>query len=448
MLYKIKEIIHNPYKILSWSMSNIPSFGRLFSDEAFLKIKFRSVFGRKLDLEHPKSFNEKLQWLKLYDRKPVYTTMVDKYEVKKYVSDIIGEEYIIPTLGIWDHFEEIDFDALPNQFVLKCTHDSGGLVICRDKSTLDIAAARKKINKCLRKNFYWEGREWPYKNVKPRIIAEKYMEDCSTGGLRDYKIHSFHGVPKVILVCKDRYKDIGLSEDFFDTEWKHIDVKRPDHRNSVQTISRPEELNEMLVLTERLSQDCPFQRCDFYSVGGRVYFGELTFFPAGGLEKFEPDDFDFLMGEWIKLPVRGGVILHKNNMFLLVTQIENDKVIGLVDYKFFCFGGEPKLLYISKGLENHSTAEISFYDMHGKEMPFHRSDYKPFHNAEIPDSFEKMKIVAKTLCENVDSPFVRIDLYSINQHIYFSEITFTPCSGFLPFYPTSADIQIGELIQL
>lgn len=182
-------------------------------DDTYLRLAYRIRMGKKLNLDHPRTFNEKLQWLKLYDRKPEYTTMVDKYEAKQWVASRIGEEYIIPTLGIWDHFDEIDFDALPNQFVLKCTHDSGGLVICRNKATLDKEKAKKKLDHCLRNNYFWGMREWPYKNVKPRIIAEKYMEDSAGraellddkstyNGLTDYKFFCINGKPRFVYVSR------------------------------------------------------------------------------------------------------------------------------------------------------------------------------------------------------------------------------------------------------
>ena len=303
---QLSKAIKNPYKIVGWMISNIPILRNNFPDETYLKIKYRSAFGEKLDLKNPETFNEKLQWLKLYDRKPIYSTMVDKYEVKKYVASIIGEEYIIPTLGVWNRFEDINFDDLPNQFVLKCTHDSGGVVICKDKSILDIDAARKKINKSLRTNYYLRSKEWPYKNVRPRIIAEQYMEDTLEQELSDYKIHSFNGVPKVILVCKDRFSDLGLTEDFFDQNWTHLEVCRKKHPNSSEEIKRPKELDKMLGLAETLSRDVPFLRSDFYTIDDKVYFGELTFFPASGFEGFKPEKFDKELGDWLVLPVRGG----------------------------------------------------------------------------------------------------------------------------------------------
>lgn len=298
----IKMYLKHPIKLLVRIGKN--SFLKLMSDEAYLKMIFKDKMGYDLDLNNPKTFNEKLQWLKLHDRKPEYTTMVDKYEVKEYVAKCIGEEYIIPTIGVWDRFEDIDFEQLPEQFVLKCTHDSGGLVICRDKKKFNKDKAREKINKSLKRNYYWSSREWPYKNVKPRILAEEYMED------------------------------------------------------------------EM-------------------------------------------------------------------------------KVKGLTDYKFFCFHGEPKMLYVSQGLENHATARISFFDIEGKQMPFGRSDYYPIEDEfNIPSNLKELEYVARMLAKSVSSPFVRVDLYSIRGKIYFSEITFMPCSGMMPLEPKVWDTIIGDWIKL
>lgn len=292
--------------VLDWAnhliASRNPERFKFIPDAMYLKIRFYDIFHRKLDFKNPKTFNEKLQWLKLYDRDPLYTTMVDKYEAKKYVADLIGDEYIIPTLGIWENFDDINFEILPDQFVLKCTHDSGGLVVCKDKNHLDIESARMKIEQSLKRNYYYSGREWPYKNVKPRIIAEKYMTD-ETGELQDYKVHNFGGIPKFILVCSQRFSEKGLCEDFYDTSWKRLDVKRPSHPWTAEGKTAPLELQKMLELSSKLSEDIPFARTDFYLVDGQLYFGEITFFPASGLEKFEPDWWDHKLGDWIKLPV-------------------------------------------------------------------------------------------------------------------------------------------------
>ncbi|MCQ2354291.1 MAG: glycosyl transferase [Clostridia bacterium] len=282
-------------------------YGRLMPDTVacnakYLKKVYRHNTGKELDLDDPKTYNEKLQWLKLYDRRPEYTDMVDKCEAKKYVAGRVGEEYIIPTYGVWNTFDEVDFDSLPDQFVLKCTHDSGGLIICRDKSALDREAARKIIEHSLSRNYYRSGIEWPYKNVKPRIIAEELLSDGNSG--------------------------------------------------------------------------------------------------------------------------------------------------GIADYKFFCFGGEPKFMYVSRGLENHATAQISFFDLKGQRLPYERRDYRPIDTFTPPENLEKMVELAGKMASGIASPFVRIDLYSVDGKIYFSEITFFPCSGMIPFRNPEHDAEIGEMLDL
>lgn len=272
------------------------------SDETYLKQVFRGYAGYPLNLSKPTTYNEKLQWLKLYDIKPIYTTMVDKCEAKKYAASIIGEEFIIPTLGVWDKFDDIDFDVLPNQFVLKCTHDSGGLVICKDKSQIDIEVTKKKINKCLERNFFWEGREWPYKNIKPRIIAEKYMEEGQGGDLKDYKYFVFNGEAKALFIASDRQKiDEDTKFDFFDMNYKHLNFTN-GHPNACPPPEKPINFEKMRKLTEKLASDIPELRVDFYEVNGSVYFGELTFFHWSGLVPFEPEKWDEIFGSWIVLP--------------------------------------------------------------------------------------------------------------------------------------------------
>ena len=299
---RIKRILKNPKALFL----TIGGTGLLnwISDKRYLEIAYYAKLGKKLNLDSPKTFNEKLQWLKLHDRRDIYTAMVDKYEAKKYVASVIGQDCIIPTLGVWDSVEALDFKALPDQFVLKCTHDSGGLVICKDKSRLDTRKTARKLQKSLKRNYYWRSREWPYKNVKPRIIAEKYMSELNESSLIDYKIHCFNGVPRVILVCKDRYTEQGMTEDFFTADWEHLDVRRPSHNNSKTAIEKPAQLDKMLEIATKLSRDIPFARVDLYIVGEKIYFGEITFFPASGVEVFQPDSFDEVMGDWIALPGR------------------------------------------------------------------------------------------------------------------------------------------------
>lgn len=297
---KFLKVIKNPYKLFGF-------LGRKFefkflSDEMYLKLKYRSVFGRKLNLKNPKTFNEKLQWLKLYDRNPIYSVMVDKYEVKNFVSKLIGDQYIIPTLGVWNDFDEINFDNLPEQFVLKCTHDSGGLVICKNKNQLDKNEAKLKIEKSLQRNFYYEGRQWPYKNVVPKIIAEKYMVDESGFELKDYKFFCFNGEPKIMYIASDRGKNgEDIKFDFYNMDFVHLDITN-GHSMSNKTMRKPDSFDKMKQLASVLSKNIPHVRVDFYDINGKVYFGEMTFYHHSGFCHFEPEKWDEKLGSWIKLP--------------------------------------------------------------------------------------------------------------------------------------------------
>lgn len=275
---------------------------KLLPDKMFLQIYYKKNMKRFIDFKHPKSFNEKIQWLKVYDRKPLYNKIADKYEVRDYVRNILGENYLIPIYGVYNNFSEIDFDKLPNQFVIKCTHDSGSVVVCRDKSNFDLEKARIKIELGLRHNAYDYAREWQYKDIKPRIIVEKYLEQ----------------------------------ED----------------------------------------------------------------------------------GETI------------------------------IDYKFFCFNGEPKFFYISQGLENHATARISFYDLDGCKMPFRRTDYEEFEKDKLPSRKDDMINLSRKVAQAIDSPFIRVDFYQINGKIYFSEFTLHPCSGVMPIEPREWDYVLGDWLIL
>lgn len=272
-------------------------------DKEYLERKYRAVFGSPLNLDNPRTFNEKLQWLKLYNRRPEYTMMVDKYRVRDYIAHTLGEEYLIPLLGVWDDPDEINFDELPDQFVLKCNHNSGlGMCICKDKSELDTDKVRKGLKKGLNQDYYMLHREWPYKNVPRKIICEQYMEDDSGNGLRDFKVHCFNGEPKFILVCSDRFSEEGLREDFYDVGWNLMDMHRPTHPNSQSGVQKPQQLEEMLECAKKIAEDLPFSRIDFYVINAQIFFGEITFFPASGLEKFEPEQWDTVLGEWIALP--------------------------------------------------------------------------------------------------------------------------------------------------
>lgn len=275
---------------------------RIVPDRMYIQMYYFAHFKKFCNLKNPVTYNEKLNWLKLNDRNEQYTKLVDKYEVKKYIASVIGEEYIIPTLGVWNHFDEIDFDKLPNQFVLKCTHDSEGLVIVRDKNKLDKNAAKEKIEAALKQNFYYIGREWPYKNVKPRIIAEKYMEDHVDGELRDYKFFCFDGKPKAMFIASDRASD-NVKFDYFDLNFNHLDIKQK-YPHAQKELRKPETFDKMIELSKILSKGFPHVRVDFYEVDGKLYFGELTFYHFSGFMPFEPSKWDEIFGEWIHIPER------------------------------------------------------------------------------------------------------------------------------------------------
>ena len=276
-------------------------------DEKYIRRMYGAVLHKKLNLENPQTFNEKLQWLKLYDRKPEYTDMVDKYAAKAYVADRIGEEYIIPTYGVWERFDDIDFDSLPQQFVLKCTHDSGGLVICRDKSALDREKAKSKIEASLKRDFFYVAREWPYKNVPKRIIAEKYLEDGhGATGLTDYKFYCFNGKPQFLYVSQGLENHDTARISFITMDWEFAPYERKDFAPFSELPERPEKFDEMVQVCCELSRGHSFLRVDLYEVDGQVLFSELTFAPCGGLMPFASAEQDMNMGKLLMLPDRSG----------------------------------------------------------------------------------------------------------------------------------------------
>lgn len=295
ILNKIKKVLKNPKKILIY----LSSKGIInYDDKKYLEFVYEEKIGEKLNLENPKTFNEKLQWLKLYNRNPKYTKLVDKYEVREYIEKTIGKEYLIPLLGVYSTPKEIDFDKLPNQFVLKTTHDSGTVIICKDKNSFDKKFAIKKLNKSLKRKYFYLWREWPYKDVKPRIIAEEYMEDKSTERLNDYKFYCFHGEPKMMFVIIDRGKN--TKTNFYDMKFNKLNVTQT-YPNFDKKIEKPKEFDEMVELCKKLSKDIPHVRVDFYIINGKVYFGELTFFDSAGFDRFTPSKYDKLLGDYIKL---------------------------------------------------------------------------------------------------------------------------------------------------
>lgn len=273
----------------------------VYPDKLFIECMYRFHMGKELDLSTPKSFTEKLQWLKLYGFKPEYVDMVDKYEAKKIVADAIGDEYIIPTYGVWDRVEDIDISALPNEFVLKCTHDSNSYVICSDKSKFDAIAAKQRLQSHLKQNFFVFGREKPYKYIKPRIIAEKYMQDAACRDLRDYKFFTFHGEPRILHIVSNRQNAREETYgDCFDMNYDRVDISF-GHPCSPIAPPKPENFEKMKEFARILAHGTKHLRVDFYEVDGKLYFGELTFYHDAGWGEISPSCWNDKMGSWIDI---------------------------------------------------------------------------------------------------------------------------------------------------
>lgn len=309
---KIEKAIKNPGKILEYISSRM-FYGMntdWIPDALYLRWAYKVKTRKTLHLSNPRSYTEKIQWIKLYDRNPEYTKMVDKYAVKGYVVDRIGEEYVIPLVGgPYQSFDEINFDKLPEQFVLKTNHDSGGIVVCKDKKSLDMNAAREKLESHLNSSHWKKWREWAYKDVKPQIIAEKYMADAdsvSSSGeeqLTDYKFFCFNGEPKIMFIATDRFAETEVKFDFFDMDFNHLPF-RNQHPNATTPIKCPENFEEMKALAKKLSEGIPQVRIDFYNVNGKIYFGEYTLYHWAGLTTFTPDEWDVKIGDMLELPKR------------------------------------------------------------------------------------------------------------------------------------------------
>lgn len=413
------------------------------SDRTYLKILYYAIMGRRLNLRQPKTFNEKLQWLKLNDHNPDYSEMVDKYAVKKYIANKIGAEYVIPTIGAWDRFEDIDFDKLPNQFVLKCTHDSGGLVVCSDKSKLDILSAQKKIEHSLNSNYYYSGREWPYKNIRPRVIAEQYMAD----DLRDGRLFGSDRTPRMRMVYSQCSAADGLREDFYDEAWNHLGVRRPANGNRILPGQRPKQYAQMKELSAKLWERMPLSRIDYFEIDEKVYFGEITFRTPGDIESFQPEEWDLNLGEWVRLP--GGYRLNAGSCTFVIgfTKDNNQNAKALIDYKFFCFDGVAESVMVCTERETGHPKFYFFdkdwnlkkYNIRGKEAPAGFTLPKP-------DCIDEMFSIAEKLSKGI--PYVRVDLYCIDGFVYFGEMTFYPDSGFDSNLLEESDAYWGKMLIL
>ena len=309
------EIMINMNKILKCITDSKIRFGYLsklgvtkyISDKAFVEKEYFLNTGEKLNLVHPQKFNEKLQWLKLYDHNPQYTIMVDKYRARQYIKDVIGDQYLIPLLGVWEKPDEIEFDLLPNQFVLKCNHNSGtGMCVCKDKNRIDISKIKRELRKGLREDYYSVHREWPYRDVQRQIIAEKYMVDEGGDVLTDYKFFCFNGEPRVMYISNDGAEN--PRTDFFDMEFNHLPIIMKDP-NSEQLPKKPQNFELMKELAEKLSEGIPFLRTDFYEINWDVYVGELTLYHNAGLSHIEPEEWSYKLGSYIDLSIAYGMYL-------------------------------------------------------------------------------------------------------------------------------------------
>lgn len=293
---------HNKLYYLFNPRKGIHALRLKLSDRYAISCAFRERLGYDINWKNPQTFSEKLQWLKIYDRKPIYTKLVDKYEVKRIVAKKIGGEYIIPTLGVWENFSEINFDQLPNQFVLKCTHDSGSIVLCEDKRMFDYNKAKAILERGLRNNFFYNGREWPYKNVPPRIIAEEYMKNNDDSSLTDYKFYCFNGKPKFLYVSYGLADHSSAYINYVTLDWQKAPFRRPDFIEFEELPPKPIGFECMLNLAEVLSAGIPFLRVDFYEINNKIYFSELTFSPGSGYTPFIPQEYDRICGDFLQLP--------------------------------------------------------------------------------------------------------------------------------------------------
>lgn len=424
-------------------------------DKPYLSLRYRFLMGHWIDWKNPKTFTEKLQWLKVYDYKPEYTQLVDKLAVKDYVAQRIGNEYIIPTLGVWDRVEDIDWDYLPNQFVLKTTHGGGGtgVVVCSDKAHFDKEKAICKLENSMHKNAGKSYREKPYLNVPRKIIAEKFMAERNDegrpkdGDLPDYKFFCFDGEPKYCQVIRDRHTKETI--DFYDMKWNHMPFVglNPVVKNGVQSVKKPVHLDAMKEICRKLSQGLKFSRIDLYVINDKEYFGEITFYPASGFGAFTPSEWNEKLGDLIKLDgtIIGGVkITIEGNKTIINDKYKPYK--DLKDYKFFCFNGKVQFFKIDFGrfVEHHAN----YYSPTGEFLPFGEKGLEPDPNhVEImPANLQDMISMAEKLSEGFR--FLRVDLYNVKERIYFGELTFYPASGMLPFVPDERDTEIGNLLKL
>lgn len=452
-MVSIKRGIHYLlYNRFQFCDSLVKNFLSLLPDKLYLSLRYRCKMGHWIDWKDPKTFTEKLQWLKVYDYKPEYTQMVDKLAAKDYVAARLGEEYIIPTLGVWDRVEDIDWESLPEQFVLKTTHGGGscGVVVCSDKAKFDKAKAIKKLEISMRTNAGQTYRERPYLNVPRKIIAEKFMAERITDDKRvetdlpDYKFFCFNGEPKYCQVIRDRSTKETI--DFYDMEWNLMPFVglNPVVKNGTSPVAKPLHLDDMIEICRKLSENLKFSRIDLYVINDKEYFGEITLYPAAGFGEFTPDEWNKRLGDLIKLDGTEMGVKHitVNDKDICVENRNSFK--DLKDYKFFCFGGNVKCFKIDFGrfIEHHAN----YYSPQGELLPFGEKGLEPDpnHVEVMPKNLDEMVRIAEKLSHGFK--FLRVDLYNVKGKIYFGELTFYPAAGMGSFVPEEWDEKLGKYI--
>lgn len=418
-------------------------------DELYLKLMFKEQMGLDLDFNNPTTFNEKLQWLKLYNHNPLYTTLVDKYRVKQWVAGRIGEQYVTPTYAVWERAEDIDISDLPKRFVLKTNHDSGGVAICHDKATFDLESARKKLGGSLRRNYYWQCREWPYKDVSPLIFAEEYLDPSENEELASRKPLCFRDGRLISSVSEDELFQSGVKKLFVNDEWRPLPLSN-EGRPVNSSVELSERFDRMRELTDKLAERLPLCCIDFYESSCGFLFCEMTPPANGEFECFNPASIDVDWGEWIDLTGvnGGGWLLASDNacLSLCERQFETSQR-GLADYKFMCFGGKADCLMLCTERET-GNPKFLFFDKNWRLMRYNtRSLSLPVdYSVEPPSMLEEMFDLAESLSFGI--PFVRTDLYCVGSRIQFGEMTFFPQSGYDVNILPDADLRWGGMLDL
>lgn len=451
-----RHLFNNPSYIIN---ALLVRYGQFLPDKPYLSLRYRCHMGHWMSWKHPKTFTEKIQWLKVYDFKPWYTQLVDKLAVKEYVAERIGKEYVIPTFAVWNSVSDINWDSLPLKFVLKTTHGGGGggVVVCRDKYSFNKEKAIEKLKLSMRTNAGYSFREKPYIRVPRKIIAERLMEEYDSYGrpigkdLPDYKFFCFDGEPQYCQVIRDRHTKETI--DFYDMEWKHMPFvglnpyDTDGARNGSSPVEKPQHLELLKSICRKLSKNLKFSRIDLYVIDNKEYFGEITFYPASGFGFFDPSDWDKKLGDLIDLQRKtlgGGKITIGDDAKSFHVYAENDNELN--DYKFFCFGGQCKFFKVDFGrfVEHHAN----YYSPDGKLLPFGEKGLEPDPNHELnlPSNLKDMIAIAEKL--SAGFRFLRVDLYNVSGKIFFGELTFYPASGLGPFVPEEWDEKIGMMLQL